>query len=130
MSDYWRLSGEGSLETPPAGASSSTGESVRKQQITVRLDAGMIEDAREIALRKGIGHHTLLRMWVMEGIVRAYQEGVLAHPPRAWSEGHVAPPRPARQRQPRVTAQAAQPTPQDAAGPSGARWLRRGNSRQ
>jgi hypothetical protein len=57
---------------------------LRKEQITIRLDPGMVADARTIAARKGIGHHTLLRMWVMEGIVRAYEDGVLDGPPRSW----------------------------------------------
>jgi hypothetical protein len=58
---------------------------LRKEQITIRLDPGMVADARTIAARKGIGHHTLLRMWVMEGIVRAYEDGVLDDPPRSWT---------------------------------------------
>lgn len=57
----------------------------RKEQITIRLDPGMVADARTIATRKGIGHHTLLRMWVMEGIVRAYEDGVLDGPPQSWT---------------------------------------------
>jgi hypothetical protein len=64
---------------------SPTDRSVRKQQITIRLDPEMIVDARAIAARKGIGHHTLLRMWVMEGINRAYEEGLLDGPPRSWA---------------------------------------------
>jgi predicted DNA binding CopG/RHH family protein len=59
---------------------------VRKEQITIRLDPGMIADARQVAARKGIGYHTLLRMWVMEGITRAYQEGQLDGPPRSWTD--------------------------------------------
>jgi hypothetical protein len=73
---------DASLTVP---TSEQTGGAVRKEQITIRLDPGMIADAREIASRKGIGHHTLLRMWVMEGINRAFDDGLLAHPPRSWS---------------------------------------------
>ena len=57
----------------------------RKEQITIRLDPGMVADARIVAARKGIGHHTLLRMWVLEGIVRAYEDGVLDRPPQSWA---------------------------------------------
>jgi hypothetical protein len=94
-------------------ASAPTDGSVRKQQITIRLDPGMIEDAREIAARKGIGHHTLLRMWVMEGITRAYDEGLLDGRPRSWA--------------PRASpAVAAAPTTAlTPAPPAGARWTRR-----
>lgn len=63
----------------------------------------MIVDARAIAARKGIGHHTLLRMWIMEGINRAYEEGLLDGPPRSWApearrgqDALPVPPRPAR----------------------------------
>ena len=65
----------------PAGGSD---QSVRLRQITIRLDPGTIADARQIAARKGIGHHILLRLWVQEGINRAYQEGLLPAPPRGW----------------------------------------------
>jgi hypothetical protein len=73
----------------------------------------MIADARQVAARKGIGYHTLLRMWVMEGITRAYQDGLLENPPQSWSP------------QARRAARAADPAPgRTAAGPSGARWTR------
>lgn len=99
--------------------SEQTGGAVRKEQITIRLDPGMIVDAREIASRKGIGHHTLLRMWVMEGINRAYEEGSLGHPPRSWS--------PLARGQTGASAEPVQevrPAP-----PSGSRWARLGRSR-
>jgi hypothetical protein len=76
----------GAASGPAPTAPPPTGGAVRKEQITIRLDPGMIADARVIAARKGIGHHTLLRIWVMEGITRAYQEGTLDHPPLSWSQ--------------------------------------------
>jgi hypothetical protein len=86
MGDFWRLKDDDQTENPLAAPMPQpTGGAVRKEQITIRLDPGMIADARLIAARKGIGHHTLLRMWVMEGITRAYQEGLLEGPPRSWS---------------------------------------------
>jgi hypothetical protein len=82
----------------------------------------MIADAREIASRKGIGHHTLLRMWVMEGINRAFEDGLLAHPPRSWSpDAHE-----------RKSAGAGAEPVQEVrpAPPSGSRWARLGRSRE
>lgn len=84
MADFWRADEQTDDEIDEGNLSRPTDQSGRKQQITIRLDPGMITDARQIAARKGIGHHTLLRMWVMEGITRAYQEGVLEGPPRSW----------------------------------------------
>jgi hypothetical protein len=85
MGDYWGADGEDEPTAAAHGSRSPTDRSARKQQITIRLDPEMIVDARAIAARKGIGHHTLLRMWVMEGINRAYEEGLLDGPPRSWA---------------------------------------------
>jgi hypothetical protein len=85
MGDYWGSDAEAEPIAANRGMLSPTDRSVRKQQITIRLDPEMIVDARAIAARKGIGHHTLLRMWVMEGINRAYEEGLLDGPPRSWA---------------------------------------------
>jgi len=85
VGDYWDGAAEAEPSIAARGSRSPTDRSVRKQQITIRLDPEMIVDAREIAARKGIGHHTLLRMWVMEGINRAYEEGLLDGPPRSWT---------------------------------------------
>jgi hypothetical protein len=120
MSDFWRLKDEDQTDAGMTmSAPQQTGGAVRKEQITIRLDPGMIADAREIATRKGIGHHTLLRMWVQEGINRAYEDGLLARPPRNWST-----------RAERAAAvgeelvQDVRPAP-----PSGARWARLGRGR-
>lgn len=121
MGDFWRLKDEDKTDVPlTVPALEQTGGAVRKEQITIRLDPGMIADAREIASRKGIGHHTLLRMWVMEGINRAYEEGLLPRPPRTWSStvrrgrGRGAEP-----------VQNSRPAP-----PPGSRWARPGRSRE
>jgi hypothetical protein len=116
MTVYWeahdtRDGSAGAVEQPTP----RTDPPVRKEQITVRLDPGMIADARQVAARKGIGYHTLLRMWVMEGITRAYQEGLLDAPPQSWSP------------QARRAARAAAPAVgHSVAEPSGARWARSG----
>ena len=39
-------------------------------QIAIRLPEDDIAKAREIAERKGIGYQTLLRMYVLEGLLR------------------------------------------------------------
>jgi len=100
MGDFWRSEDEQTDENSQEYFIQATDQSGRKQQITIRLDPGMITDARLIAARKGIGHHTLLRMWVMEGITRAYQEGLLEGPPRSWTpaarRGAIEPAAPAR----------------------------------
>ena len=88
MGDFWLSNDEDQeveAETLPDRVGKPADPAVRKQQITIRLDPEMIVEARQIAARKGIGHHTLLRMWVMEGITRAYQEGLLEEPPRSWA---------------------------------------------
>jgi hypothetical protein len=85
MALFWQADGSRDPETPSGSSTARTDQPVRKEQITIRLDPGMITDARLIAARKGIGHHTLLRMWVMEGITRAYQEGLLDSPPQNWT---------------------------------------------
>src|SRR6266508_2834440 len=86
MADFWKADVDiEAPEPPPDRPDGRTDQSVRKEQITIRLDPGMIADARTIAARKGIGHHTLLRMWVMEGIVRAYEDGLLDGPPQSWA---------------------------------------------
>ncbi len=85
MGDYWDRDAEAEPIAASGGPHGPTDRSVRKQQITIRLDPEMLVDARAIAARKGIGHHTLLRMWVMEGINRAYEEGLLDGPPRSWA---------------------------------------------
>ncbi len=96
----------------------------------------MIDDAREIAARKGIGHHTLLRMWVMEGIIRAYQEGLLEQEPRSWKGATQPRTRTRPERAPQHTAgrdSRRSPVNESAGnaqvGPSGARWLRRNTPR-
>jgi hypothetical protein len=121
MSDFWRLKDDDQTDVPVLLAPpQQTGGAVRKEQITIRLDPGMIADAREIAVRKGIGHHTLLRMWVMEGINRAYEEGLLSGPPRSWAS--------AAQRGVGASADPVQePRP---APPSGSRWARLGRARE
>lgn len=103
MGDYWGADAEDESIAASRDMLHQTDRSVRKQQITIRLDPEMIVDARAIAARKGIGHHTLLRMWIMEGINRAYEEGLLDGPPRSWApearrgqDAVSAPPRPAR----------------------------------
>lgn len=120
MADFWNLAGD---EQTPEGELDrdhvTTDQPVRKEQITIRLDPGMVADARLIAARKGIGHHTLLRMWVMEGITRAYQEGLLEAPPRSWT---------APERRPTRTADDAART-EEMAPPAGSRWLRPGRRR-
>lgn len=117
MADFWSVDETNQRARPPAPAPGGQADrSVRKEQITIRLDPGMIADARVIAARKGIGHHTLLRMWVMEGITRSYQEGVLDSPPQCWS--------PPARRAARDT-----PAPPDGPLPSGARWTRAGRLR-
>ena len=120
MSDFWRLKDDQQTDASlTVSTPEQTGGAVRKEQITIRLDPGMITDAREIASRKGIGHHTLLRMWVMEGINRAFEEGLLDHPPRSWS--------PTARERASGSAEAVQevrPAP-----PSGSRWARLGRSR-
>lgn len=119
MSDYWGLPGGEPAAEPAwmAGRPSTAGSvpSPRKEQITIRLDPGMIEDARVIAARKGIGHHTLLRMWVMEGITRAYQEGLLDRLPEGWTK---PPRRGSRRSAERAAAESG------TAPPSGTRWTR------
>jgi hypothetical protein len=124
MSDFWRLKDDDQTDTTlTVPASIQTGGTVRKEQITIRLDPGMIADAREIASQKGIGHHTLLRMWVMEGINRAFEEGLLAQPPRSWSPA-------ARERANAGTSVGAEVVQEvRPAPPSGSRWARLGRSR-
>jgi hypothetical protein len=122
MGDFWRAEDEDHQEMSLAAYGEPTDGSVRKQQITIRLDPGMIMDARTIAARKGIGHHTLLRMWVMEGITRAYQEGLLEEPPQSWAKA----PRRALPQEPSSPAPSptAPPLPDSPAPPAGARWAR------
>lgn len=113
MGDFWQLADEEGVQAlANAGAPAATDRAVRKEQITIRLDPGMIADARIIAARKGIGHHTLLRMWVMEGITRAYHEGLLETPPQSWAPA-------ARRAAARAADTAADDGP---APPAGARW--------
>ena len=43
---------------------------LKKQLLTLRLEARQIEDARRIAIQKGMGYLTLMRVWIQEGIRR------------------------------------------------------------
>ncbi len=45
---------------------SSTSQKLAKKQISLRLDAGTIDALKQVAVRKGIGYQTLIRMWVVE----------------------------------------------------------------
>jgi hypothetical protein len=85
MADRRRAGADGEAAELDGDWIADDGRAPRKEQITIRLDPGMIADARTIGARKGIGHHTLLRMWVMEGIVRAYEDGLLDRPPQNWT---------------------------------------------
>ena len=42
----------------------------RKKQISLRLDAKVIEVLKAVAQRKGIGYQTLIRLWVMERLAQ------------------------------------------------------------
>ena len=42
----------------------------RKKQISLRLDARVIDVLKAIARRKGIGYQTLIRLWVMERLAQ------------------------------------------------------------
>ena len=41
-----------------------------KKQISLRLDAKVIEVLKAVAQRKGIGYQTLIRLWVMERLAQ------------------------------------------------------------
>lgn len=38
----------------------------KKQVVSIRLDRRMVEALKALAVRKGLGYSTLVRMWVME----------------------------------------------------------------
>ena len=61
----------------PVRGSSMVGKLNRRSsvQIAIRLPAADLEQAREIAERKGIGYQTLLKMLVREGLVRETRRG-------------------------------------------------------
>lgn len=40
----------------------------KKRLLTLRLEQGQIDDARRIAVKKGVGYQTLLREWIVLGI--------------------------------------------------------------
>lgn len=41
-----------------------------KKQISLRLDADVIEELKAVAQHKGIGYQTLIRIWVMERLAQ------------------------------------------------------------
>ena len=41
-----------------------------KKQISLRLDPDVIDKLKAIATRKGVGYQTLIRIWVMERLIR------------------------------------------------------------
>lgn len=40
----------------------------KDQQLNIRVDSGLIESIKEIALEKGIAYQTLVRVWLQEKI--------------------------------------------------------------
>jgi len=42
----------------------------RKQVVSIRLDRRMVEALKALAVRKGLGYSTLVRMWVVERLRR------------------------------------------------------------
>jgi len=45
-----------------------------KKHISLRIEPSYIELAKSIAARKGIGHQTLLRSLIVEGLTREYSK--------------------------------------------------------
>jgi hypothetical protein len=49
---------------------------MKKRLLTLRLERRQIDDARRIALEKGLGYLTLMRVWIQEGIMREARRSV------------------------------------------------------
>jgi predicted DNA binding CopG/RHH family protein len=47
----------------------------RKQPISLRVEADAIDELKSIASREGIGHQTLIRIWVMERLEEETKAG-------------------------------------------------------
>lgn len=67
-----RRSAEGMLKKTNAAGASLVARRNKKTsvQIAIRLPEADLEQAREIANRKGVGYQTLLKMFVREGLLR------------------------------------------------------------
>lgn len=46
----------------------------KKQVVSIRLERGVVEALKRIAKEKGVGHTTLVRMWILEKL-KEYQKG-------------------------------------------------------
>lgn len=78
-------------------------ESESELLVSIDLSREMLADLQRVAARQGLEPRTLLRLWALEGINRAYQDGLLDQAPQSWrSTARATEPRPLRPDLPRT----------------------------